>query len=359
MNCSLQRMTPRCLMLVGAMLFLVGCGEGLGDPSDRAAGGGSPHGSGGGGGSADESGGGGGSADESGGGGGSADGSGGGKANGGGSGGGGKASGGGSGGGKASGGGSGSGGSGGGKATGGGSGGGGSGGGKATGGGSTGGGSAGGGSTGGGSGGGGGASAGCVKGQTKGSEVAVIGESFIAASHGITKQIEKQAKAAGSLGQNDKYVDNSVSGTTLANGQIPGQYTKAVNSSGTIKYVLMDGGGNDCLINNNGDAALAAAKTLFETMAQKKTEKVVYFFYPDPIGGNYSSLKSCLDALRPKMKALCDGLTAPKCYWLDLRTTWNGHNEYTSDGIHPTSAGSIATGDAVWAVMQPPNCVAQ
>jgi lysophospholipase L1-like esterase len=198
----------------------------------------------------------------------------------------------------------------------------------------------------------------CVRGATHGKDVAVIGESFIAASHQITGQIEAQAKAAGSLPQSEKYVDNSVSGTTLANNQIPSQYDKAVQSPGTIKYVLMDGGGNDCLINNNGAAALTAATTLFQTMATKNTEKIVYFFYPDPIGSNFTSLKSCLDTLRPQMKALCDGLTAPKCYWLDLRETWNGHNEYTSDGIHPTTEGSKATGDAIWKVMVD-NCVAQ
>ena len=198
----------------------------------------------------------------------------------------------------------------------------------------------------------------CVKGQTKGKDVAVIGESFIAATHQITQEIEAQAKAAGALPQSDKYVDNSVSGTTLANNQIPSQYDKAVSSSGTIKYVLMDGGGNDCLINNNGDAALTAAMTLFTNMASHNTEKIVYFFYPDPIGNNFASLKSCLDALRPKMKALCDGLTAPKCYWLDLRDTWAGHNEYTSDGIHPTAEGSKATGDKIWETMKA-NCVAQ
>ena len=197
----------------------------------------------------------------------------------------------------------------------------------------------------------------CMKGQTKGSDVAVIGESFIAATHGITQQIEKQAKAAGSLPQNERYIDNSVSGTTLANDQIPSQYVKAAQN-GKIKYVLMDGGGNDCLLNNNGDAALTAATALFKTMAEKGTEKVVYFFYPDPIGANFNSLKTCLDALRPKMKALCDGLTAPKCYWLDLRPTWNGHNGYTSDGIHPTAAGSIASGDAIWETMKT-HCVAQ
>jgi hypothetical protein len=201
----------------------------------------------------------------------------------------------------------------------------------------------------------------CTKGQTKGNQVAVIGESFIAMTHGITQEIEKQAKANGSLGQSEKYVDNSVSGTLLSGSDanaIPNQYKKAAQG-GMIKYVLMDGGGNDCLQANNGDAALAAAQALFPNMAKDGVEKVVYFFYPDPLGSFSSgTLKTCLDALRPKMKALCDGLTAPKCYWMDLRTLWNGHSEYTSDGIHPTAAGSVATGDAIWEVMKT-NCVAQ
>lgn len=210
---------------------------------------------------------------------------------------------------------------------------------------------------GGGTGGTGGGSGECVKGQTKGNQVAVIGESFIAATHGITQQIEKQAKANGSLAENERYIDNSVSGTTLANDQIPSQYRKAAEND-MIKYVLMDGGGNDCLLRGDGDGALAAAESLFATMAEDNVEKVVYFFYPDPIGNQFASLKSCLDTLRPKMKALCDGLTSPKCYWLDLRPVWNGHNDYTQDGIHPTSAGSIATGDAVWEAMTA-SCVAQ
>ena len=208
---------------------------------------------------------------------------------------------------------------------------------------------------------GGGGSGTCTKGQTKGNQVAVIGESFIAATHGITQEIEKQAKANGSLGQSEHYVDNSVSGTLLSGSDanaIPNQYKKAAQG-GMIKYVLMDGGGNDCLQANNGDAALTAAQALFPNMAKDGVEKVVYFFYPDPLGSFASgTLKTCLDALRPKMKALCDGLTAPKCYWMDLRTVWNGHSEYTSDGIHPTSAGSVATGDAIWDVMKT-TCVAQ
>lgn len=198
----------------------------------------------------------------------------------------------------------------------------------------------------------------CTKGPTKGSDVVMIGESFIAMSHGITKEIQNLAIAAGSLASGDKYKDNSVSGTLLSGNDpnaIPKQYAKAV----PVKFVLMDGGGNDCLQANNGDAALTAATALFKTMATDGVQKVQYFFYPDPLGSFASgSLKTCLDALRPKMKALCEGLTSPKCYWLDLRTVWNGHSEYTSDGIHPTAAGDKATGAAIWAEMVK-NCIAQ
>lgn len=196
----------------------------------------------------------------------------------------------------------------------------------------------------------------CQKGTTKGNEVVIIGESFIAMSS-IPEQLTAKAKAAGSLQSNESYIDKSVSGTTLSNNQIPSQYTGA-QASNDIRFVVMDGGGNDCLQANNPTGALNAAKSLFETMAKDGVEKVQYFFYPDPVGGSFSSLKSCLDTLRPQMQALCEGLTAPKCYWLDLRPTWNGHGEYTSDGIHPTEAGSTATANVIWDAMVK-NCIAQ
>ncbi|MBN2196511.1 MAG: SGNH/GDSL hydrolase family protein [Polyangiaceae bacterium] len=203
---------------------------------------------------------------------------------------------------------------------------------------------------------GGSGTGGCEKGTTAGNEVVIIGESFIAMSS-IPEHLAETARAEGSLQQNESYIDNSVSGTTLANDQIPSQYRDA-QASNDIRFVVMDGGGNDCLQANNPDGALSAAQSLFETMAQDGVEKVQYFFYPDPIGSQYSSLQSCLDTLRPQMQALCEGLTAPKCYWLDLRPVWDGHDEYTSDGIHPTEAGSVATADAIWEAMVA-NCIAQ
>ena len=218
-----------------------------------------------------------------------------------------------------------------------------------------------GGSSGGGKAGGtGGASSGtCQKGTTKGAEVLFIGESFVQAST-IPEETTKLARAAGSLTANESYVDKSVSGTWIGNGagnSIPNQYKD--NSSG-VRFVIMNGGGNDCWQGGqetHRTAALNAAKTLFMDMQAKGVEKVVYHFYPDPIGSQFASLTACLNLLRPDMKALCDAQTSPKCYWLDLRETWKDHPEYTSDGIHVAGPGNVPTATAIWKTMEA-NCVA-
>lgn len=206
---------------------------------------------------------------------------------------------------------------------------------------------------------GGGGSDECVKGTTKGNEVLFIGESFVQAST-IPEETTNLARAAGSLAANDSYVDKSVSGTWIGNGagnSIPNQYK---NNSNGVRFVLMNGGGNDCW---QGGApqdqtnALNAAEKLFDDMDANGVEKIVYFFYPDPIGGGFADLTTCLNELRPKMKALCDAQGSPKCYWLDLRDTWNGHPEYTMDGIHVAGPGNVPTATAIWETMEE-NCVA-
>lgn len=206
---------------------------------------------------------------------------------------------------------------------------------------------------------GGGGSGTCEKGSTMGKEVLFIGESFIAASD-IPEETTKLARAAGSLGASDSYVDKSVSGTWIGNGasnSIPAQYRS--NSSG-VRFVLMNGGGNDCWQGGEPQDrtnALNAAEELFGDMATNGVEKIVYFFYPDPIGAQFNELTACLDLLRPEMKALCDGQTAPECFWVDLRETWDGHSEYTSDGIHVAGPGNVPTATAIWNAMEA-NCVA-
>lgn len=213
--------------------------------------------------------------------------------------------------------------------------------------------------TGGSSGAGGAAPGSCNKGSTMGKEVLFIGESFIAASS-IPEETTKLARAAGSLSANDSYVDKSVSGTWIGNGagnSIPNQYRD--NSNG-VRFVLMNGGGNDCWQGgqeSHRTAALNAAEELFGDMGENGVEKVVYFFYPDPIGSQFGDLTACLDLLRPDMQALCAAQASPKCYWVDLREAWNGHPEYTSDGIHVAGPGNAPTAAAIFESMVE-NCVA-
>ncbi|MBN2736546.1 MAG: hypothetical protein JXR70_06155 [Spirochaetales bacterium] len=202
----------------------------------------------------------------------------------------------------------------------------------------------------------------------RGNQVAVIGESFIAMSQ-ITQNLQNSAKSAGLLPQGDSFSDKSESGTRLSGGggtQIPQQYVNA-NPQKTVKWVFMDGGGNDCLQGSCSNPpnsscsdlvnAVNAARTLFAKMSQDGVKKVIYFFYPEPLQMAFpiGDLKARLDVLRPMMKQLVDSTTSPKIYWLDLRPVWNGHNEYTSDGIHPTAAGSKATADAIWNLAQEVN----
>ncbi len=192
-------------------------------------------------------------------------------------------------------------------------------------------------------------------GKVSGSEVLVIGDSFLALSHDITSRLQQNARNDGILASTDKFRDLSVSGTMLNGGispNIPTQYQNGLNA-GTVKYVIMDGGGNDCL-GGSVDGAVTAAKSLFQQMTKSGTVKVFYLFYPDAQGGLSGMLNPKLNTLRPQIQSIVTGSTSPKGYFLDLRPTFEGkYSSYIlSDGIHPTLAGSNAAADAIWAEMK-------
>lgn len=210
----------------------------------------------------------------------------------------------------------------------------------------------------------------CEKGTTKGKDVLLIGDSFIALSHDITKDLIALARADGALAASDSYRDNSVSGTQLHGGispQIPQQYVNGEKDA-PAKVVVMDGGGNDMLNNTCSDPptescqaiqdAVTAVKDLFTQMGKDGVETVVYFFYPE--NQKNATQKAKVDVLRTQLQGVCYSSVSPKCYGVDLRPVFDGHfTEYVlSDGIHPTAAGSQASSEAIWSVMQK-NCIAQ
>lgn len=205
----------------------------------------------------------------------------------------------------------------------------------------------------------------CAMGEVKASEVLFIGESFIAQSGDIPRMASELARKAGTIGANESYRSFAVSGTQLTTGDIPNQYTRAQMAS-PVKVVLMDGGGNDLLFGNRCMGSYdAACKEVVDVVADMFTDfksggvtDVVYFFYPDPMGIG-ANIKDGMDILRPEMRKLCDGATDVRCVWVDQRESWEGnYDKFTSDGIHPTAAGSMASAQQIWDAMVE-SCVAQ
>jgi hypothetical protein len=205
----------------------------------------------------------------------------------------------------------------------------------------------------------------CMKGAVKASEVVFLGESFIALSGAIPRFTTQLARDAGTIAMGDSYRSYALSGTQLTTGEIPMQYDKA-KGEGPVKVVLMDGAGNDLLLGNRCQTGFDAScmeivsvvDKLFKRMKQDGIKDVVYFFYPDPMGIG-AQIKTAMDMLRPEMKKFCDGTTDVRCIWVDQRESWEGHYDtYTSDGIHPTDAGAMASAKQIWDAMVA-NCIAQ
>jgi lysophospholipase L1-like esterase len=206
----------------------------------------------------------------------------------------------------------------------------------------------------------------CEKGTVKASEVVFIGESFIAQTGAIPRLTTKLARDAGRIGASESYRSTAVSGTQLTTGAIPMQFDRAVAAS-PVKVVLMDGGGNDLLFGT--DRCMGSYDTrckevvdvvheLFMKMKADGVKDVVYFFYPDPMGIG-ANIKPAMDILRPEMQKECEGSTDVRCVWVDQRESWEGnYSTFTSDGIHPTEAGAMASAKQIWDAMVA-NCIAQ
>jgi hypothetical protein len=166
-----------------------------------------------------------------------------------------------------------------------------------------------------------------------------------------------------------------------------------------IKVVIMDGGGNDVLIDNSNclttpvagdttchtaiDASVAKGMSFEADMVSKGVQTIVYYFYPDldatVMGHQYAG--AWVDYAYPKAAASCCGAAnvpasgdlschgkgpGVDCVWIDTRPEFVGHNDHTNaaqywfmaDNIHPIQPGADAIAKKVWAKMQE-YCVAQ
>lgn len=192
----------------------------------------------------------------------------------------------------------------------------------------------------------------CEMGKLQGSEIIIMGESFYALSNEIQRDLEGNAKMAGSP---QPYRGFAVSGTTLGNNQIPSQFDRAL-MGGPVKLVIMDGGGND-QYNRYCEECPGIVEKLFAHMAESGVKDVLYTFYPDPgnpIGS--APFKKYHDMLRLTIREVCVKETALRCHFLDLRPFWKPGD--TNDGLHPTSSGARHVADAIWDFMKA-DCLGQ
>jgi hypothetical protein len=205
-----------------------------------------------------------------------------------------------------------------------------------------------------------------------------VGDSYVnyfVAHTELNVLVAQDAVKDGALKQGQTYPDYAVAGTTIAAApaQIPGQWTQAKAANKNIQFVVMDGGGNDVLINNmqckvDGAAkdptcqqvvmnSLDAGTKMMTDMKASGVTEVVYFFYPHPPTGGWE----IDDYTIPMLKDRCASLSDAKfqCRVVDTVPIFQGHDDwYASDGIHANDIGEQAIADAVWKTLKD-DCAAQ
>jgi lysophospholipase L1-like esterase len=190
-------------------------------------------------------------------------------------------------------------------------------------------------------------------------DVILIGDSYFEIpNQEFNRELSRLAREAGMIGDNESFRDHAISGTRLAGGfsPIPQQYANAQQQA-PARVVVMDGGGNDIIQSQCVDCArvtnaIAAAAELLEQMADDGTvEQIIFFYYPD--FPNFPALRAdAMDFMRPRLQSICEESSVP-CEFLDLRPIFVGHPEFTGpDNLHPSVAGSRATAQAVFTILQ-------
>jgi hypothetical protein len=191
----------------------------------------------------------------------------------------------------------------------------------------------------------------------KGTDCVCNGESFFQASN-ICSELSRLAKADGVLASSDNFKQIAISGANIS--QILGFY-KSCSPKPT--FLVSDGAGIDLMNGNCTDENCSVIKSCKSTLLQYLdamktggTKKLLWMIYPDPQKSYAGTLKTNQDIWAKVVPEVMKTITVPKVLLVDLRPVWAGHyNEYTSDGIHATSAGGTATATAFWKAMKDSN----
>ena len=255
----------------------------------------------------------------------------------------------------------------------------------------------------------------CVKGLVPPNKVIVLGDSYL--DHPVWSNaipdLYADLRSAGSLGMNATYREYQLGGASMNYGtlnlNIPYQYETSARMDPTvmnptdIDTIIMDGGGNDVLIDNQdcmtnaqpppADTACATAiqatvnraGMLLQEAAADGVKHIVYVFYPhlDPAGGGLlpmpaPQVNATLDYAYPLAEQVCCGASfqstatsyswpcsgatssGTQCVFIDIRPAFEGHiaDYIKSDHVHPTDAGAKVIADLIAGAMSA-YCIAQ
>ena len=216
---------------------------------------------------------------------------------------------------------------------------------------------------------------------TAGSQVVFLGDSYSSYALAHTDLyilMGQRASMNGALPMGMRYVNYAVAGTTLAvvGAQIPGQWTSA-SAAKPIYLVIMDGGGNDVLIDNmqcladgsQNDAgckmvvanSVAKAKEMWASMKMAGVSDVIWFWYPHIPGAVAGTGHDINDyGLAEMQKAAKEATTEGfRPVMIDTIPAFEGHDDYYfPDGIHANDTGENVIADLIWKYMKD-NCIGQ
>jgi hypothetical protein len=187
--------------------------------------------------------------------------------------------------------------------------------------------------------------------QLKADEVLWIGDSWVQIPGIQHTRVRDLARAAGAIGPNEDFVDRAVSSSSID--EIERQYDSQEAGPVKVKLLLMDGGGTDIL--SGGAAVLVVGAKFNQFLSKVKSDgtvqAIVYYLYARlPV-----AKASKVESMKPVMSQVCTSSAVP-CYFLDCQPIFAGHPEFVGpDGTHPSAAGALRIGNAIWKIIQTKN----
>lgn len=205
-------------------------------------------------------------------------------------------------------------------------------------------------------------------------QVITIGDSIFDLSNEIQQNLES---FAGQIFRKYTKSGAELSGGSVAQ-SIVDQYAEAKTDNSAITTVVMDGGGNDILIpvisladpygcktnifrsdiSSNCKALIddiyVEAVNLLNRMDQDGVNDVIYLGYyrtKNALYNNLGALAKAVDYGDLRLAQACNN-AAVNCTFLDPRNLIV-NSDIKSDGIHPTSSGSLKLANLIWPTLQP------